>query len=204
MALFPFFREIQGLNGYITGGGKHALEKIQKLLPYGPRLSVFAQEFCEEIKQIQGIELIQRKFEEQDLEDRPGFVIVAGENLQENHWIAQLCKERRILVNVVDDPAYCDFIFPSLVRRGNLSIGLSTGGTSPAAGVLLKRKIEEQIPDCIEEILDFLQEKRPVVSRAFPDKKERTSFFYRLSELCMALGRPLTQEEFERYINSSE
>jgi siroheme synthase-like protein len=103
-------------------------------------------------------------------------------------------------VNVVDDPEYCDFIFPSLISRGNLSVGISTNGASPAAGVLLKRKMEAQIPDNIEEILDFLQEKRPVISQAFKNKKQRFQFYYQISELCMSLNRSLTDQEFKELL----
>ena len=60
---------------------------------------------------------------------------------EENHTIAEWCRKRKILVNVVDDQEYCDFIFPSLIAHGNLSIGICTNGASPATGVLLKRKL---------------------------------------------------------------
>lgn len=94
-------------------------------------------------------------FRESILEELPAFVVVAGENPEQNHRIAKLCQEKRIPVNVVDDQEYCSFIFPSLISHGNLSVGICTNGASPATGVLLKRKIEDQIPDNIEEILDF-------------------------------------------------
>jgi len=106
-----------------------------------------------------------------------------------------MCRERGILVNTVDDPEYCDFVFPSLITRGNLSVGICTGGASPSMGMLLKQKVEEQIPEHMEEILDWLQEVRPVIAEAVPDKKQRFVVFHRLSEMCMRLGRPLTEKE---------
>ena len=180
MALFPFFIDIEGKEGLIIGTGKHAQEKIKRLEPYSPNLRIIPE----------------GEFSEKDLESFPAFVIVAGEDAEENHQIAKICREKRIPVNVVDDQEYCDFIFPSLISGGNLSVGICTNGASPATGVLLKRKIEDQIPDHIEEILDFLQEKRPIIAKRLTNKKQRFSFYYQLSEVCMRKDRPLTEEEF--------
>ena len=180
MALFPFFINIENAHGIIIGTGKHAVEKIERLKPYGPKLTVVEE----------------GKFTEALLDSLPAFVIVAGENVEANHKIANLCRERRILVNVVDDQEYCDFIFPSLIHHGNLSVGICTNGASPATGVLLKKKMEAQIPENIEEILDFLQKKRPVIGETLKNKKQRFAFYYQISELCMNYDRPLTEEEF--------
>lgn len=196
MALFPFFKNIEGAKGLITGGGKHALEKIQRLKPYGPKLRVISREFLPEIEADGELELVRRDFQESDLDELLAFVIVAGHDSDENHKIAALCREHRIPVNVVDDQEYCDFIFPSLIAHGNLSVGICTNGASPATGVLLKRRIEEQIPDNIEEILDFLQEKRPQIAQTLTNKKQRFAFYYKLSEICMSEDRKLTEEEF--------
>lgn len=182
MALFPFFVNIEGARGLIIGTGKHAEEKIQRLQPYGPCLTIIPE----------------GKFKESDLEPVPAFVIAAGDDREENHRISALCRERRIPVNVVDDQEYCDFIFPSLISHGNLSVGICTNGASPAAGVLLKRKIEEQIPENMEEILNFLQEVRPVIAKTLTDKKQRYTFYYELAEICMAENRVLKEEEFRR------
>ena len=205
MALFPFFRNIEGAEALIIGGGKHALEKVERLLPYGPRLHVIAEEICEKLaaseKNVPRITYSCRKFREEDLTETIDFVIVAGDDARENHWIANLCRARRIPVNVVDDQEYCDFIFPSLIARGSLSVGICTNGASPSTGVLLKKKIETQIPDNIEEILDFLQEKRSAIKDVIPDKKKRFAFYYKLSELCMEEDRALTAEEFEELLN---
>lgn len=184
MVLFPFFVNIEGKEGLIIGTGKHAQEKIKRLEPYGPQLRIIPE----------------GEFSEKDLESFPAFVIAAGEDTEENHRIAMICRKKRILVNVVDDQGYCDFIFPSLISRGNLSVGICTNGASPATGVLLKNKFQEQIPDRIEEILDFLQGIRPIIAKTLTDKKQRYKFYYELSEICMRENRPLTEEEFRRQL----
>lgn len=185
MALFPFFINIENAHGLIVGTGKHAQEKIERLKPYGPKLTIVEAE----------------NFVESLLDYLPAFVIVAGENPEENHQIAKMCRQRRILVNVVDDQEYCDFVFPSLINRGNLSVGICTNGASPATGVLLKKRMENQIPDNMEAILDFLQKKRPVIAEMLADKKVRFAFYYQISELCMSYDRPLSEEEFADLLN---
>ena len=184
MALFPFFINIEGKEGLVIGTGKHAQEKIKRLEPFGPKLRIISE----------------GEFSEKDLETLPAFVVVAGEDTEENHRIANLCKEKRILVNVVDDQEYCDFVFPSLISHGNLSVGICTNGASPATGVLLKRRFEEQIPDNMEEILDFLENVRPMIRGVLTDKKHRYKIYYELSETCMRENRPLTEEEFRRQL----
>ena len=184
MALFPFFVDLEGKEGLIIGTGKHAQEKIQRLEPFKPRLRIIPE----------------GEFSEKDLESLPAFVIAAGKDVEENHKIAKLCRKKRILVNVVDDQEYCDFIFPSLITHGKLSVGVCTNGASPATGVLLKHKFEEQVPENIEEILDFLQGVRPLIAETLTDKKQRFTFYYKLSEICMKENRPLTEEEFRRHL----
>ena len=208
MALFPFFRDMQGKDVMIIGGGKHALEKIERVLPYGPHVQVIAETFMPEIeilaKEHDEVELLYRSFADSDLDRFPFCVIAAGDDRAENRRISVLCKEHRILVNVVDDQEYCDFVFPSLISKGSLSIGICTNGASPSTGVLLKRKVEAQIPEHVEEILDWLQEKRPAITEAIPAKKQRFAFYYKLSEMCMDMDRPLTEKEFAAMLQDEQ
>ncbi len=165
MAYFPFFIDIKDATGLIIGRGKHALEKIEKLSPYGPKLQV-----------------IERKFQESDLEPRPDFVVIACDDMEERKWIAKLCRERHILVNSVDDIENCDFVFPSLIQRGKLSVGIMTSGASPVLGMDLKKQIEEWLPDNIEEILEQLELIRPEMKKLYPDMKERAKVFRAIYE----------------------
>ena len=76
MALFPFFMNIEGKEGLVIGSGKHAQEKMERLEPYKPNLR----------------NIPEGEFKEEDLDSLPAFVIAAGENAEENHWIARLCQ----------------------------------------------------------------------------------------------------------------
>ena len=178
MALFPFFRDIEDKTVIIVGSGKEAESKCAKLAPYGAKIVRLAERDWGHITELD-----------------PLCIIAAGEDREINRRIAVMCRERGILVNTVDDPEYCDFVFPSLITRGNLSVGICTAGASPSMGMLLKQKVEEQIPEHMEEILDWLQEVRPVITEAVSDKKQRFFLFRRMSEMCMALDRPLEEKE---------
>ena len=105
MAYFPFFVDIGGKNGLIAGGGRIALHKLQKLLPYGAKLKIVAPEVSEAMEQTaleNDICVIKRAFEPSDLNEM-FFVIAASDDAKVNAEIGRLCRERGILVNVVDD-----------------------------------------------------------------------------------------------------
>lgn len=200
MPLFPFFTDIREADGLVIGGGKHALEKVQRLQPFGPKLRVIAPEVLPEMENIPGLILIRRTFNETDLTPEPVFVIVSTGDQAEDRRISALCQARRIPVNVVDDQPACTFVFPSLITRGNLSVGISTAGASPATAVQLKHRIESVLPDETEAILDWLQSKRSTILQAIPDRKRRFAFHHRLTETCLDLDRPLEEEEFTRLL----
>ena len=185
MAYFPFFIDIKDANGLIIGGGKHTFGKIEKLLPYESKLHIITTEVSDAVKEVaekNEIPMEIREFQESDLEPRPDFVIIACDDMEERKRIATLCRERYILVNSVDDVENCDFIFPSLIQRGKLSIGVMTGGASPVIGMDIKKQIMELIPDNIEEILEHMEKIRPEMKEKYPDEKERANVFRMIYE----------------------
>lgn len=195
MSYFPFFVDLADKEGLIVGGGAVALRKIEKLLPYGPKLTVAALDFEKRIEETEGICLQRRCFVPEML-DGKYFAIAATDDREMNHVISRLCRERGILVNVVDDKEECGFIFPSLVKRGRLSVGISTEGASPSGAIRIREELERWIPENFDEILEFLERKRAVVKGEIPGEKRRSLFFAELFEQCMELGRGLTDEEF--------
>lgn len=194
MAYFPFFMDVARGEGLIVGGGAVALRKIEKLRPYEARLTVCAPELRSEIERIPGLTLLRQPFEPDLLRDKL-FVIAATDDAELNHRISTLCRERNLPVNVADDRAYCTFLFPSLVKRGPLSIGISTGGASPSAAVYWKEQIAAQIPEDFGELLLYLDGLRDKVKAALPGERERAGLFARLFAACMEAGRPLTGAE---------
>lgn len=199
MAYFPFFVDLSCRYGLIVGGGAVALRKIQKLLPYEARLTVCAPEFLPAIERISGLALLRRPFESAML-DRMDYVIAATDNAALNHQIAVLCRQRNILVNVVDDRDACSFLFPALVKRGELSIGISTGGASPSAAVYLKEQISDLLPENFGQMLEYLDGLRAESKAALPDGPARARFFSRLFDACIQTGWPLSEGQLSEII----
>ena len=193
MAYFPFFVDLRGLRGLIAGGGAVALGKVQRLLPYGPRLTVVSPEPRAELLELEGVEVLRRPFEETDLEGCD-FAVAATDDREVNRRAAALCKERRIPVNVADSREEGTFLFPALLRRGALSVGVCASGASPAAAACLRDRFARTLPDNVEEILGFLEDLR----QALPEGEARRRLLAALAAECMELGRPLTGAELKR------
>lgn len=200
MSCFPFFINLEQKEGLIVGGGVTALRKIQKLLPYGPRLTVVSPDFCREMEALSSLELLRRPFDPALLEGK-FFAIAATNHAPLNHSIAELCRQRGILVNVVDCREDCTFLFPALVKRGELSVGVSTGGSSPSAAVWLKEQIKTLIPDNMEQLLDYLEGQRGQVQTLFPEEARRSAALKALCLACMERRRPLSGEETAEFFN---
>ena len=199
MAYFPFFVDLSQRSGLILGGGTVALRKIEKLLPFCPKLRVIAPCICPEIRSIPGLKLTEREFAPGD-EQNAFFVIAATDDPECNHRIADRCQAQNILVNVVDDAEYCSFLFPALVQKGNLTVGISTGGSSPTAAICLKEQIGEQIPECFDEILEFLHQQREVIKADVPDETIRSGLLRKLFYAAMQNGGPLDNVQMRAFL----
>lgn len=203
MAFFPFFVDLSGRRGLVAGGGAVALRKARKLLPYGPRLIVAAPELRAEFWELEGAEVLQRPFEEADL-DGCDFAVAATGDREVNRRVAALCGERRIPVNVADSREESTFLFPALLRRGALSAGISASGTAPAAAACLRDRFARVLPENVEEILQYLEDLREPLRRTVPDGETRRRFLAALAAECMEAGRPLTGEELEKRLADTE
>lgn len=201
MSYFPFFVDLEGRRGLIIGGGTVAARKVEKLLPYGPKLTVVSPEISKEIEEM-GVACLRRPFEEGDLEG--AFFVIAAATPEVNRHAAALCQARNIPVNVVDDREQCSFLFPALVKQGSLSIGISTGGASPTAAIYLKEQISRLLPEEFDQLLDFLEALRPALKAAIPDGHRRSRAFAALFSACMAAGRPLTEGEVRSILTQED
>lgn len=136
---YPLLLSVKNQPCIVVGGGKVARRKVDSLLESGADITVIAPKFTAMPVQVH---IIPRAFRPADL-DGALLVIAATDNRDINAEIARAAKARHILVNVVDDPDLCSIILPAVLRRGALSIAISTGGASP----ILARKIRQQLED---------------------------------------------------------
>lgn len=197
MAYFPFFIDLTGRKGLIVGGGAVALRKAEKLLPYGPELTVAAPELRPELEALEGLTLLCRPFSP-DLLEGMSFVVAASGDRALNRQVAALCQARSIPVNAADDREACTFLFPALVQDGPLTVGISTGGSSPSAAVWVKEQLSALLPPGFGALLEELESLRPAVKRALPDQRRREAAFSRLFAARLAAGGPLSEEDLER------
>ena len=207
--LFPLFINLQGRKCLVIGGGETALRKTEHLLDHGADIEVIAPVFAPGFYSLRdernragkaGPALICREFRRQDVRTEFALVIAATDEKKVNRMAAQICRRKRIPVNVVDDPEECTFLFPSLVKRGRLSVGVSTGGASPTAAIWLRKKIEDMIPERFGDILDWLAEIREPVIASFEQESRRKIIFRELFSECLRKGRPLTEEEKDKVL----
>ena len=203
MAYFPMFVDLRNRSGLIVGGGVVALHKVEKLLPYGPRLTAIAPELLPELLTVPDLQLQRRPFRIEDL-NGADFVIAASDDRELNHAVADQCWARKIPVNVVDDKGACSFLFPALVQRGDLSVGISTGGASPTAAIWLKNEITALLPQGLDEILVWLESQRSHIKALCPDETARARIFARLFTACLETGTPLSESELADLLEREE
>ena len=134
--LYPVFLKLEQMHLLLVGAGNVGLEKLQSILGNSPasRVTIIApmvrQEVREYVSEFDHCDIIEKPFEESDLEGKD-LVVVATDDKALNEVIRDLAHERKIWVNVADTPALCDFYLGSIVQKGNLKIAISTNGKSP-------------------------------------------------------------------------
>lgn len=194
MAYFPFFVDIAEKKGLIVGGGAVAARKAHTLLEFGALLTIVAPEIEEELLMHPRMVCLVREFRTEDL-DGVEFVIAATSDREQNTRVSALCRERNIPVNVVDDREKCSFLFPSVIKEGLLSVGITTSGASPQTAAALREKVEAVLPSQTEQILDGLAGLRETAKREIADDKRRAAFLKRAAVLALERDRGLTAEE---------
>lgn len=183
MGYFPFFVDVENQNCLVVGGGVVALRKIEKLLPFNPNITVVSPKIHKEILSIESINIINRKFDFNDLKEK-SFVITATDDKVLNKEIYNSCKENNIPVNTVDDKDNCSFIFPALAKNNSVTVAISTSGKSPLYAKYLRKKIENLIQDS-ESIVDNLSKYREKIKNEISLEENRKIAFEKLLDYSL-------------------
>ncbi|MDD6531968.1 MAG: bifunctional precorrin-2 dehydrogenase/sirohydrochlorin ferrochelatase [Ruminococcus sp.] len=183
MGYFPFFVDVENQNCLVVGGGVVALRKIEKLLPFNPNITVVSPKIHKEILSIENINIINRKFDFNDLKEK-SFVITATDDKVLNKEIYNSCKENNIPVNTVDDKDNCSFIFPALAKNNSVTVAISTSGKSPLYAKYLRQKIENLIQDS-ESIVDNLSKYREKIKNEISLEENRKVAFEKLLDYSL-------------------
>lgn len=144
MSLFGIFLELGGRRCLVVGGGAVGTRKVQSLLEAGGNVTVVSPDVTAELRDLidkGGAVHIKGPFSPEHLEGM--FVCVSAmDERAGNETVAKSCRKRGVLVNVVDDPSLSDFFFPSIVRRGDLVIAVSSGGVAPSMAKRIRQDLE--------------------------------------------------------------
>lgn len=203
MAYFPFMVDISGKQCLVAGGGRIAFHKVRILLDFDVRIRVVAEEVCGELASLREqtplLEIAERGFRETDISGMD-FVVAATDKEDLNHAISVLCRKEKIPVNAVDMKEDCDYIFPAMIRNGDVLVAVSTGGNSPASASYLKARIREHIPEYYGGMADTLGGYREEIKERVPEAKERKELFYRLLSYGDTHGGEIPEEVMERML----
>ena len=145
---YPVMLHVQGKRCVVVGGGEVALRRVRTLMEHGAHVEVVSPDLCPELSQLTAtgaIKATPREYRSGDLQG--AFVAVAATaDGSTNRQVAEEAAQRGILVNVVDTPKLCSFIIPSGLRRGAVTVAISTGGKSPALARRIRTELEPTFP----------------------------------------------------------
>ena len=182
---FPLFRRAQDSTVLIIGDNAEADKKAQKLSQY-PFKIVFFKERVDNIERLLS-------------EVSPDIVILADKSLCRKEELFDICRNRRVEINTIDDAENSSFIFPSVVTKGKLSVAISTDGACPAAAAKLREDIESFLPDETDSIIDQLAQMRGRITSG-----DRRRIMKELCGAAFSKGMPLDDAEIEKIIESKK
>ncbi len=189
---YPIYVQLRQQPCVVIGGGKIAQGKVEGLLAAEAQVTVIAPELTPQLHKLaqeKQITYHARTYQPGDLADA-FMVICATDQADINHQVWQEASTNRQLVNVVDDTPRCNFIAPSILRKGDLTIAISTSGKAPALAVRLKERLQREIGPEYERFLELAGALREPLAQHIPDFDTRKALWYELvdSEILEALA----------------
>lgn len=176
MKTYPLFLvHLEQARCVVVGGGRVAARKVSALREAQAQVVLIARDLCEPLEALRGqgdIEVLHRSYQSGDLKGA-FLAIAATDDAAINKQVWREAKARGILVNVVDDPDHCNFIAPSVVRRGPLTLAISTSGRCPALSRHLRRQLEQQFTPVYGDYVELLGSirDRAVDSLPLPERR---------------------------------
>ncbi len=164
---YPVFLNLSGKRCVVVGGGQVALRKVRALLEHRANIEVISPDLCSKLSQLAGsgeILVLHREYQAGDL--KGAFIVIAATNDSEtNLKVVKEAQRNAVLVNVVDDAENSNFILPSYLRRGDITIAISTGGRSPALARKIRTRLEKDFGDEYASLALLIDEVRTEVKR---------------------------------------
>jgi precorrin-2 dehydrogenase/sirohydrochlorin ferrochelatase len=184
---YPVYMNLSGRTCLVVGGGAVAARKAASLLECGAMVRLVAPKVCEAVADMEregAIERIAGVFRPEQM-DGAALAIGSTDNSDVNRLVFEEASRRNIPVNIVDQPQLCTFIVPSVVRRGDLVIAISTSGKSPAVAKRARMALEKTFGDEWAAYLEMMGEARERLLSSVADDAERERKFNRLADSPM-------------------
>ena len=179
MNYLPIFVDIKQKPCLVVGGGDIALRKINLLLKADASVTCVSPEFCDGVAQLakQGrIQTLERAFKDDDVTEQV-LIVSATDNAELNQRVSSLASAANIPVNVVDSPALCSFVMPSIVDRSPIVIAISSAGSAPVLARLIRAKLESTIPHAYGKLASLAGRFRAQVKAKFTNIEDRRYFW---------------------------
>lgn len=174
--LYPIFLKLSELKVLIIGGGKVAEEKLKFLLKSSPdaAITIVSPTFLEStivLAKKGNVTLINEEYHKRFLKGHQ--IVIATTNVPEvNLKVYSHCRKQKKLVNVADNPPYCDFYMGGIVTKGNVKVAFSTNGKSPTTAKRLRQFFEDVIPENVDDLVKNLDVFRKNIKGDFHQKVE--------------------------------
>ncbi|MBI1993404.1 MAG: bifunctional precorrin-2 dehydrogenase/sirohydrochlorin ferrochelatase [Deltaproteobacteria bacterium] len=162
MAYYPIFLNLTGQPCIVIGGGAVAERKMEGLLQAGARITVVSPALTSKLISLAArgaVRHICRQYQSGDLRDH-ALAFVATDDPEISREVAREGRDLGVWVNAADDPAHCDFILPSVLRRGELVVAVATGGSSPALSRAIREELEAYITEDYAALTEIVAEVR--------------------------------------------
>lgn len=201
--MYPIYlRRLDERKTVLIGGDREAESKAEELLERNARLTVISPRLTDTLKRWADegrFTWIQRSYRPGDL-GGAFMAIVADFEGDTNQKVYREAIERDILVNVMDDIPHANFAFGSIVKRGPLTISVSTGGAAPALAVRLRQRFEKEFGSEYADFLEFMRSLRTPMARHYTDFKTRKRLWYELidSEVLTLFDEGRTEQAYRR------
>jgi uroporphyrin-III C-methyltransferase / precorrin-2 dehydrogenase / sirohydrochlorin ferrochelatase len=181
IALFPAFLKLDGRRVLVVGAGPVAASKLAALQAAGADIVVVAPDVCDAVATA-GVRIERKEFEPSDLDG--AWFVVAAAPPDVNRRVAEEAGRRRVFVNAVDDPSNASVYLGGVVRRGGVTIGISTEGAAPALAGLLREALDALLPTELETWSDRARElRRSWRDRQLPMEARRPELLEALNAL---------------------
>jgi len=182
-SLFPMFLKLEGKRCLVVGAGSVGESKIAGLLDTGARIRVVSLTATPAVREWAHVGRVELEFRPFHPDDFKGIflTVVATSSRSLNERIYDEAKKHGVLCNVVDVPDLCDFFYPSIVRRGDLQIAVSTAGKSPSLAQKIRQELEKQFGAGYAAWVAELGETRKLILSSDLDKQKKLDLLHSLA-----------------------